>query len=70
MKVEDKWVYVLKVLDEQGNWYTNALIENEFDAQQVYRLYRHQLGYEVKVFYKKNDITDLFDRFKPIVVID
>lgn len=70
MKVEDKWVYVFKVLDEQGNWYTNALIENEFDAIQVYRLYKHQLGYEVRVWYKKKDVTELFDGFKPVVVID
>lgn len=32
-----------------GDWYTNALIENEYDALQVAKLYSENLGYAVRI---------------------
>lgn len=60
--------YVIKLLDQQGNWYSNAFIENSFDAIQVSKFYRDTLGYYVKLFHDEKDITDLLDTTKIVTV--
>lgn len=53
--------YVIKVLGKNGEWYTNALIENSFDAIQVAKLYRDQLGYGVQLWHKGQDVSFLMN---------
>lgn len=58
----DKQYYcIIKVLDGFGNWYNNAFIENDFDAIQVAKFYRDQLGYSVQLWKRGEDITPLLD---------
>ncbi len=59
--------YVLKVLDKRGNWYTNALVENSFDAVHVAKLYRDQLGYTVQIWHKEKNVSFLMNS-KDVVV--
>lgn len=65
---ESRWYVVIKVLDQAGNWYSNALIENEFDALQVAKFYRDTLGYTVKVMFQGMDMTDFLDKGKFLTV--
>ena len=37
------YMTIIKVLDEQGNYYNNALVENDFDALQIALFYRNVL---------------------------
>lgn len=59
---------IIKVLDENGNWYDNAFIENDFDAFLVARFYRNVLGYSVQVWKHDKDITAMLDAGKMVVV--
>lgn len=62
--METKYYLIIKVLDENGNWYNNAYIENDFDAFRVARFYRDVLGYSVQVWEGNKDITALLDSVK------
>lgn len=59
---------IIKVLDENGNWYNNAYIENDFDAFHVARFYRDVLGYSVQVWKHDKDFTAMLDIGKTVVV--
>lgn len=59
---------IIKVLDEQGNYYNNAFVENDNDAFLVARFYRNVLGYSVQVWKHDKDITALLDTGKTVVV--
>lgn len=56
-----EWVYVIKVLDEAGNWYNNAFIENSHDAIAVAKFYKEQLGYTVQLWHKEQDVSFLMN---------
>lgn len=56
---------IIKVLDEQGNYYNNAFVENDYDALMVARFYRNVLGYSVQVWKHDKDITYLVSRKLP-----
>lgn len=60
--------YIIKVLDEMGNWYDNAFVENSFDAIQICKFYKDSLGYQVKLFHREKDITNLIDSTKCVLV--
>lgn len=65
----DKY-YRISVLDEAGNWYDNAFIENTFDAINVANFYRMRFGYQVKLYDTYNrDITKLLDEVKSMRVV-
>mgnify|MGYP000847887788 FL=1 len=66
--METKYYVIIKVLDENGNWYNNAYIENDFDAFHVARFYRNVLGYSVQVWKHDKDITAMLDTGKTVVV--
>lgn len=66
--METKYYVTIKVLDENGNWYDNAFIENDFDALLVARFYRNVLGYSVQVWKHDKDITSMLDIGKTVVV--
>lgn len=66
--METKYYMTIKVLDENGNWYDNAFIENDNDAFLVARFYRDVLGYSVQVWEGDKDITALLDSGKTVVV--
>lgn len=66
--MEKKYYVIIKVLDENGNWYNNAFIENDFDALLVARFYRNVLGYSVQLWKHDKDITALLDSGKTVVV--
>lgn len=66
--METKHYVIIKVLDENGNWYNNAFIENDYDALQVARFYRDVLGYSVQIYKEDKDITSLLDTGKIVVV--
>lgn len=66
--METKYYVIIKVLDENGNWYNNAYIENDFDALLVARFYRNVLGYSVQVWKHDKDITAMLDIGKTVVV--
>ena len=59
---------IIKVLDENGNWYNNAFIENDFDALLVAKYYRDVLGYSVQVWKHDKDFTAMLDAGKTVVV--
>ena len=59
--VEKQYMYVVKVRNMAGEWYTNALIENSFDTIQVAKLYRDQLGYDVQIWHKGKDVSFLMN---------
>lgn len=59
---------IIKVLDENGNWYNNAYIENDFDALLVAKYYRDVLGYSVQLWKRDKDITAMLDIGKTVVV--
>lgn len=59
---------IIKVLDEQGNYYNNAFVENDYDALMVARFYRNVLGYSVQVWKHDKDITAMLDIGKTVVV--
>ena len=59
---------IIKVLDENGNWYNNAFIENDFDGLLVAKFYRNVLGYSVQVWKHDKDITAMLDTGKTVVV--
>lgn len=59
--MEHKYFYIIKVLDEAGNWYNNAFIENSYDAVSVAKFYREQLGYNVQLWYEENDVSFLMN---------
>lgn len=59
---------IIKVLDEQGNYYNNAFIENDYDALLVAKYYRNVLGYSVQVWKHDEDITAMLDIGKTVVV--
>ena len=59
---------IIKVLDENGNWYDNAFIENDYDAFHVARFYRDVLGYSVQVWKHDKDFTAMLDAGKTVVV--
>lgn len=59
---------IIKVLDEQGNYYNNAFVENDYDALMVARFYRNVLGYSVQVWKNDKDITAMLDIGKTVVV--
>lgn len=58
---EQTHYYIIKVLNLAGEWYTNALIQNRFDAIQVAKLYRDQLGYGVEIWYQGKDVSFLMN---------
>lgn len=60
--------YIIKVLDNGGNWYDNAFIENSFDAIQICKFYREMLRYSVKLFRGEKDITPMIDSTKTVLV--
>ena len=64
----EKYFVIIKVKDKVGNWYNNALIENEFDAIQVAKFYRDELGYSVQLWKQEKDITFLLDNSKTVIV--
>lgn len=66
--METKHYVTIKVLDVNGNWYDNALIENDNDAFLVARFYRNVLGYSVQVWKHDKDITAMLDTGKTVVV--
>ena len=66
--METKHYVIIKVLDENGNWYDNAFIENDYDALFVARFYRNVLGYSVQVWKHDKDITAMLDTGKTVVV--
>lgn len=66
--METKYYVIIKVLDENGNWYNNAYIENDYDALLVARFYRNVLGYSVQVWKDDEDITAMLDIGKMVVV--
>ena len=45
--METKHYVIVKVLDENGNWYNNAYIENDFDALLVARFYTNVLMLDI-----------------------
>lgn len=59
---------IIKVLDENGYWYNNAYIENDFDALLVAKYYRDVLGYSVQLWKHDEDITAMLDIGKTVVV--
>ena len=59
---------IIKVLDENGNWYNNAYIENDFDALLVAKYYRDVLGYSVQLWKRDENITAMLDIGKTVVV--
>lgn len=59
---------IIKVLDENGNWYNNAYIENDFDAILVAKYYRDVLGYSVQLWKRDENITAMLDIGKTVVV--
>lgn len=64
----EKYFCIIKVLDMAGNWYNNAYIENDFDAVQVAKFYRDQLGYSVQLWKNDKDLTALLDSSKTVIV--
>lgn len=66
--METKYYVTIKVLDENGNWYDNAFIENDNDAFLVARFYRNVLGYSVQIWKHDKDITAMLDTGKTVVV--
>ena len=66
--METKDYVIIKVLDENGNWYNNAYIENDFDALLVAKYYRDVLGYFVQVWKHDEDITAMLDIGKTVIV--
>lgn len=59
---------IIKVLDEQGNYYNNAFVENDFDAIMIALFYRNVLGYTVQVWQDDRDITARLDIVKLVSV--
>ena len=53
--------YVVKVLNQTGEWYSNALVENSHDAIAVATFYRQVLGYSVQLWYEGKDVSFLID---------
>lgn len=53
--------YIIKVLNLAGEWYENAFVQNSFDAIQIAKLYRDQLGYGVQIWYKGKDASFLMN---------
>ena len=66
--METKDYVIIKVLDENRNWYNNAYIENDFDALLVAKYYRDVLGYSVQLWKRDEDITAMLDIGKTVVV--
>lgn len=62
--MEQIYHYLIKVLSEGGEWYTNAIIENSYDAIAVAKFYREQLGYSVQLWHKEKDVSHLIDSAK------
>ena len=58
----------IKVLDQGGNFYDNAFIENDFDAIMIALFYRNVLGYTVQVWQDDRDITARLDIVKLVSV--
>lgn len=59
---------IIKVLDEQGNYYNNAFVENDYDAIMIALFYRNVLGYTVQVWQGDRDITARLDIVKLVSV--
>lgn len=59
---------IIKVLDEQGNYYNNAFVENDHDALQIAMFYRNVLGYTVQIWKNDKDITAMLDSVKLVPV--
>ena len=66
--MNEKNFAVIKVLDQAGNWYTNALVENDYDAIRICKFYKEQLGYQVQLLIRGKDMTDLIDAAKIVSV--
>lgn len=64
----NKSFYTIKVLDQGGNFYDNAFIENDFDAIMIALFYRNVLGYTVQVWQGDRDITARLDIVKLVSV--
>lgn len=60
--------HIIKVQGEDGEWYDNAYIENSFDAIQVAKFYKNELGYAVRLFHRGKEITSMIDSFKTVAV--
>lgn len=58
----------IKVLDQGGNFYDNAFVENDFDAIMIALFYRNVLGYTVQVWQDDRDITARLDNVKLVSV--
>lgn len=59
---------IIKVLDQLGNYYNNAFVENDFDALQIALFYRNVLGYTVQVWKGDRDITAMLDNVQLVSV--
>lgn len=66
--MEEQSFYTIKVLDKNGNWYDNAYIVQEFDALQVAKFYRDQLGYSVQLWKDGEDLSWLVSSMKTVAV--
>lgn len=63
-----KYFWIIKVLDEQGNYYNNAFVENDHDALMVAKFYRDTLGYRVQLWHEEKDVSFMLDSMKMVVV--
>lgn len=64
----NKGFCTIKVLDQGGNFYDNAFVENDFDAIMIALFYRNTLGYTVQVWQDGRDITARLDIVKLVCV--
>lgn len=53
--------YRIEVKDLNGDWYTNAIIYNDYDAIRVAQFYRDTLHYFVRLFCGDDEVTFLLD---------
>lgn len=64
-----KHYYIIKVLDQSGNWYNNAYIENGFDAAAVAKFYRDTLKYKVQLWHAEQDVSFLLESEGAVLII-
>lgn len=66
--MDTNFYHIIRVQGEDGEWYNNAYVENSFDAIQIAKFYKNELGYSVKLFHHGKEITSLIDGFKNVAV--
>ena len=64
----ERFVAEIRVLDRFGNWYTNAWVENDYDAIRICKFYKEQLGYHVQLLIDGKDMTGMIDAAKIVRV--